>query len=333
MSVSTQSLSATPALRDTLLARAHEFGLPALLDALAALGFGWDQIVFRSEPSPAHKSFLVHHVEFQSTPPCAIVYLNIGLLAAQSPLPSYFFSLLDDGQHDRDALTSFLALFDHPLLRDWAQAQYPERDARLWPDWEEDKSLLLHLMALHSPSSLHWLFQRVYPELALHVTRLVQEQKLVTKQVIIGQTAIGESRALGGQVRLSAGALSVSLYCEETHCATGRPWAQEAAQRLDRYILPQLCDQNLFLDVWLIFFDSVSTAHLPLDPEHPDSFLGFDPLGQSQSSEKSRAISTSLATDTATSHRSVSDRSVPAIAGEDRGRQHVLIFSGHTDRG
>ena len=61
----------------------------------------------------------------------------------------------------------------------------------------------------------------------------------------------------------------------------GEAWAKEAARRFETYILPLLQEQNLFLDVWLVIFDSSSTAHLVAEKAAPDSFLGYDPLGRS----------------------------------------------------
>ena len=266
-----------------MIRRAHEFTLPALLDALAALGLLAEEIEFRSHRTQAHQAFLIHGVELADNPRRAVISLNIGLLAAQSPLPSYFFALLEDGRHDSDAVISFLALFDHPLLRDRARAEYPERDRRTIADWDYDKSLILRLMALQSPNSLHWLFQRVFPELGVEVSRVVQRRTLQTEQVILGG-ALGDSRALGGHVKMAAGGVSLTLYCDEPRSPAGRPWAIEAARRFTAHILPLLQDQNFFLDVWLVIFDSSTTAHLVSEKAAPDSFLGYDPLGRSKHS-------------------------------------------------
>lgn len=275
--------SPNQALANAIVRRAHEFTLPALLDALAALGLRAEELEFRSHRSQAHQAFLIHSVELRDNPSRAIVRLNIGLLAGQSPLPSYFFALLDDGEHDTDALLYFLALFDHPLLKARARAEYPERDRQCVADWEHDQGLVLRLMALQSPSSLHWLFQRVYPELGVAVGRLVQQRTLATEQVIMGSSALGESRALGGKVSLATGGVAVTLYCDAPTSPAGRPWAQEAARRFDTHILPLLREQNFFLDIWLVILDGSPTAHLVADPRAPDGFLGYEPLGGSAS--------------------------------------------------
>jgi len=286
-------------LSEAIVRRAHEFSLPALLDALAALGLRSEQVTFRSNLSQAHHAFLIHAVHLYEEPRQAVVELNIGLLAAQSPLPSYFFSILDEGGDNSDVVITFLGLFDHPLLRERACSEYPERNRRNISDWEHDKTLILSLMALQSPSSLHWLFQRIFPELGVQVRRRVQTHALTTSQVIMGATALGESRALGGNVKVAAGGVSLTLYCEEPLTPAGRPWAQEAVRRLDAHILPLLSDKNLFLEVWLVVVGSVSTARLAASQRSPDSFLGYDPLGRSASQPET---------------------------------QRVLLFSGHADR-
>jgi hypothetical protein len=336
------------ALADAITRRARDFTLPALLDALAALGLRFGDIEFRSQRGQAYQRSLVHSVELSAAPRRALVYLNIGLLAAQSPLPSYITGLLADGEHDGDALIAFLGLLDHPLLRERALAEYPERDRRVFCDWDRDQTLLLHLMALQSPSSLHWLFQRIYPELAVEVGRHLQDHHLVTSQVILGSTYLGESRALGGQVKLAAGSMSVTLYCEEPSSYSGRPWAREARRRLHGFILPLLEDKNMFLDVWLIFFERDTLAHLIADRRLPDSFLGYDPLGAPvrDGSDTDRMQSDRADTAPAPSAQEhsrapgalfdgVKERSRSAdILPSNRRRAHqrVLLFRGHTDR-
>jgi hypothetical protein len=297
------------ALMAAIVRRAHEFTLPALLDALLAVGLRAEEVIFRSHLSHSHQAFLVHSVEFLSEPPRAIVTLNIGLLAAQSPLPSYFFAILERGSHDTEALLAVLYLIDHPLLRERARSEYPERDRRTVSDWDQAKGLLLRLLALQSPRTLHWLLQRVFPELGLAVERSTSELPLSTDQVIIGTTALGESRALGGQVRLSHSTLTVTLYCEESETPTGRPWTQEAARRLERHILPLLKEQALYLQLWLVFANRDASARVSSSQRQPDSFLGHDPLSRA-APQPSPTEQTRIAWPSS---------------------QRVLLFSGYTD--
>ena len=305
----TPPISPESALMAAIVRRAHEFTLPALLDALLAVGLRAEEVIFRSHLSRGHQAFLVHSVEFLNEPRRAVVTLNVGLLAAQSPLPSYFFSVLEQGRHDTDALLAVLYLMDHPLLRERARSEYPERDRRIVSDWEQSKALLLRLMALQSPRTLHWLFQRVFPELGLSVERATSVLPLSTEQVIIGTTALGESRALGGQVRLSHSALAVTLYCDEPETPTGKQWTQEAARRMDRYILPLLQEQSLYLQLWVVFFNRDAIARVSSSHRKPDSFLGHDLLRR------------------ATAQPGSTDQSHIVL----KSSQRVLLFSGHTD--
>ncbi|HNN52329.1 MAG TPA: hypothetical protein PKO07_14970 [Pseudomonadota bacterium] len=296
-------------LMATMVRRAHEFTLPALLDALQAVGLRAEEVIFRSHLSHSHQAYLVYSVEFLGDPRRAVVTLNIGLLAAQSPLPSYFFSVLERGGHNTEALLAVLYLIDHPLLRERARSEYPERDRRTVSDWEHAKGLLLRLLAPQSPRTLHWLFQRVFPELGLSVERATSELPLATDQVIIGTTALGESRALGGQVRLSHSALTVTLYCEEAESLTGRPWTQEGARRLQQFILPLLRESALYLQLWMAFTGRDALARLSSSHRKPDGFLGHEPL--------SRAVS----------QPSPPEHSLIA----SQSSQRVLLFSGYTD--
>ena len=104
---------------------------------------------------------------------------------------------------------------------------------------------------------------------ALIVGPATSELPLSTDQVIIGTTALGESRALGGQVRLSHSTLTVTLYCEESETPTGRPWTQEAARRLERHILPLLKEQALYLQLWLVFANRDASARVSSSQRQP----------------------------------------------------------------
>ena len=59
-----------------------------------------------------------------------------------------------------------LYLIDHPLLRERARSEYPERDRRTVFDWEHAKGPLPSATGSAEPRTLHWLFQRVFLSLA-----------------------------------------------------------------------------------------------------------------------------------------------------------------------
>lgn len=274
------------AIEASVRARAREFTIPALLDVLHALGYRTTEIEYKSNQTAAHKASLIECIEFLTVPhKRVIITVNIGLLGVQSPLPSYFFRLME--QYDTDAMIDFIGFFDHGLLRSRFDALYPERDRAAFPDWEETKALNLKLLGLQSPSTMHWMFQRVFPELAVQAKRWVQRHTIETERVVLGDASLGEGCALGGAVTLAAGGIEITLYCEEAVTPAGAPWAREASRRLDEVILPLLRTVDLYLNVVLIFQDHKGWARL--EKEH---FLGFDPVydGGKRQAERAQAV-------------------------------------------
>ena len=114
------------------------------------------------------------------------VSLHMGLLSAQSPLPS-LLSEICRAARDRCALR-LLGFFDHHLLKRRASSLYPERDRTLFADWSETQAQLLQLIGLTAPSTLHWLFQRV-SRARVEVRRSTERKPLNAEGVVLGNAA------------------------------------------------------------------------------------------------------------------------------------------------
>lgn len=266
------------ALRERIVAEARRFSVPALLDLLHAMGYRDEEIEYRSHQSQRPQPALVHAVEFMepvAPPPgrlrTVIITVNIGLLTAQTPLPSYVMKILD--QQDASGMAEFLAFFDHHLLRDRFQALYPERNRGLFVDWEETKAKLLRMLGLESPSTMYWLFRRVYPELGLVVRRGQQQMPLNALGALLGEAVLGERYTLGGIAQVPVGGMEITLCAEEQLSPAGLPWAQEASRRLREQILPLLRGVDLQLTVFLLFVEHTEWARLV-----HEQYLGFEPI-------------------------------------------------------
>lgn len=265
-------------LRARISKAAHRFSVPALLDLLHAMGYRDEEIEFRSHLSQSPQGHLVHAIEFLTAAPgepdsprTVVVTVNLGLLAAQTPLPAYVMKIL--GQQDAAGMEEFLWFFDHALLRDRFQALYPERNRGLFIDWEETKSKLLRMLGLESPSTMYWLFRRVYPELGLVVRRGQQQMPLSALGASLGEAILGDRYTLGGIAQVPVGGMEITLCTEEPQSPAGIPWAQEASRRLMEQILPLLRGIDLQLSVFLLFVEHADWVRLV-----PDQYLGFDPL-------------------------------------------------------
>ena len=91
----------------------HRFDFVSLLRLLHTMGYRADQVFFRSTHNLSSQPSLLEAIEFRDGPsPRVIVSVNLGLLSAQTPLPSYFFKRVDQGFVDIDALVDFMAFFD-----------------------------------------------------------------------------------------------------------------------------------------------------------------------------------------------------------------------------
>src|SRR5690349_4693232 len=152
-------------LEEHIAERIQDFDVSALLELLSLLGYGEQDIEFRSHRSTSHQGQLLQSIQFIHHPQRrVIITANLGLLTVQTPLPSFFFQQMD--QLDQDMMEAFIGFFDDVLLRERFRGLFPERDASLLPRWEEQESLedRLTLLRLACPSSLHWLFAKVFPE-------------------------------------------------------------------------------------------------------------------------------------------------------------------------
>lgn len=304
--------------------RARDFSLPALLDVLEMLDYRPDEIEFGSVLSYSHPSSLIQSVQFFTEPRRRVhIALNMGLLSAQSPLPSY---ILKYAEHmEGDALIDFLGFFDHHLLRRRAASLYPERDRTLFADWPETQAQLLQLVGLTAPSTLYWLFQRVYPELGIEVRRSTERKALSAEGVVLGNAKLGEACAFGGGTSVPVGGLEVTLYSEEENTPTGIAWPVEASQRLREQIFSALGLTDVYLTVHLIILEQTSWLSI-----EDDRYLGFEPLWEDMRGDLS-LLAQSASTAGPSHSRAAAQAREAALRARSRSavRMHqVQLFSG-----
>lgn len=252
-------------LKERIVEQAARFELPALMDALEALGYLSEEVLFRSHPSLSHSASLVRSVAFQESPRRAIVECNVGLLSTQGPLPMYFWELLSE-QRDL-GLTQMLWFFDQELLAQRFGSLYPERDARRMPGWEATRKRLLLLARLSSPSGVHWLLSQCFPEFELQVRRTRGERLLRTEEFDVGGARMGAGCTLGGIGKLPvSGVEALLVFREEDSCGEAI-WIERVQERLCRLVLPVLFDQDpyLYLRVYLILRQAVGHLRLVRD--------------------------------------------------------------------
>ena len=257
--------------------RIRGFDIPALLAVLSASGYGDAQVEYRGHRTTLHQSHLVHDIQFIHQPhKRVIITVNMGLLSAQSPLPSFLMQTMDQLDHDR--LERFIGFFDHRLLHECFQGLYPERDEALLPGWADTVRDRLRMLRPTSSSTLHWLFAKTFPEVELSVRREVRQQRVSAREMRLGATALGEGDAMGGFASIPTGGMEVKLYCDGPIAGNGVAWAVEARRRFETKLLPLLSESVFMLTVFLVLRDQEGALRL-----ERDSYLGYEPLQDASS--------------------------------------------------
>jgi hypothetical protein len=260
------------ALEQRIRERIRGFDVPALLELLAASGYGDAEIEYRGHRTTVHQSHLVHDIQFIHEPDKrVIITVNLGLLSTHSPLPSFMMRTLDQLDHDR--LERFIGYFDHLLLQECFAGLYPERSATLLPGWPESAKDRLRLLRPTSASTLHWLFSKVFPETELSIRREVRQQHVPARGLRMGESTLGQGDAMGGFASIPTGGMEVKIFCNEPISSSGVPWAVEAHRRFEKDLLPLLSDTALMLTVILVLRDQEGFLRL-----ERESHLGYDPL-------------------------------------------------------
>ncbi|MRG92584.1 hypothetical protein [Polyangium spumosum] len=263
------------ALEEALSRAAPAFELPALV-ALLRSRFPERRLRFRSHPSLALEPTLVRAVAFVGAE--IEITLNLGLRAVTTPLPSYFTEIFAHPLAG-PSLEGVVALADHRLLGDHAEASAPVENERLVPRHASLRRSAFTLARPSSPITLGWLFRKVYPELEVSVRRAGHERRLPAPDARIGQATLGIS-ALGGEAEVSVPGVDAILVTDASRTWADEPWTREARARLFARVLPALSGAAVHLRVLLV--DHEASGKLVV---RGPGELGWDPLAKSRPSE------------------------------------------------
>ena len=273
------------ALRQRLALRVRDFEPAALVALLNHLGYDDDHIHFRSHDTKAAQPTLIDAIDFFDTPdalpwaddrsatqlaqralegklpnqgpgprwnemtPLTVITLNLGLLAPQSPLPSYFFQYMDDPLVRGDAFRAYLRYFDDRLLKAHLLAQHPELDHRLVNDYPAHRRRLLHSLGLSSLCALHTLVAQIFPELEVAVERSVVTRVARCEGVTLGKSHLGGRQAFGGQRKVSSAGYMVRLRAADPMTPCQVPWGIEARSRIEKNLDPILSQERIEVQV------------------------------------------------------------------------------------
>jgi hypothetical protein len=250
----------------------HLFDIASLLQLLRHMGYHPEEIQFRSHDGITSQPGLIHDISFKKDPARHVVIrMNLGLVSAQSPLPSYMRRKMDAEIGDIQSVIDFFGFFDHILILNYLTGIYPEMNKALYPDWESRRRRYLLMLDLRSCSTLHWLFQLVFPELGLHVEKTLLERTMSTTPIVLGRTVLGNDAMFGKITSIPVSGRRVTLYSEGEFTNREEPWPREVKKRLEEQIFPILQAVGIDIEIFLVIQSQRSWVKL-----HSESYLGYD---------------------------------------------------------
>jgi len=259
-------------LETKIAKKIHSFDPVSLLHLLDFLGYRPEEILFKSHMSTSSQSSLIQGIEFHQEPVRqVIISVNLGLLSAQSPLPSYFLKKMDKGSIDTLCFIDFIEYFDHFLILNYLINLYPELNTKIHADWELTKRRYLLMLDFKSCSTLHWLFQLAYPELEVRVEKAMLQRVLQTNRICLGETILGTDAMFGEEKAVPIYGRQITLFSEDELTDSGEPWPREIKKRLDDLVFPILSSVGIDLEIVLTIRAQKSWVKLSCE-----SYLGYD---------------------------------------------------------
>ena len=252
--------------------RVHAFDIISLIRLLVSMGYSQDEIRFKSHNSLCSQPGLIHDITFRQKPLREVaIELNMGLLNAQSPLPSYFRRKIEDDVAGRRRFEDFMGFLDHHLIKDYIHNIYPEINRSYFPCWELTKRRYIELLDLKSCTALHWLFQIVFPEIGVNVEKISLDREIRIIPIQLGNSALGNDAVFGRKAQVLVHGRRITLYSEDDVTDTQVPWPREIKNRLNGLIFPVLQPTGIDLEVNLVLKSQKRWAKL-----HQEAYLGYD---------------------------------------------------------
>ena len=261
-------------LERNIAARIGQFDILALLRLLADAGYGPQEIRFRGTETICSQERLIRGIRFFTKPFREVeITLNTGLMGAHSPLPSYFRKRIESDIALGHDFMAFIGFFDHVLILDYLCGVYPEINRFFGASPEMDTKTWLSLLDLRSPSALHVLFARAFPEADVELEKRILGREVEAEPVVLGTSCLGPSCILGNETEVAVCGRRIVLHFEEEVTETRIPWAEEAKRRLERLIFPLIGPLGLEMEIDLVMQERGRWVRLS-----PGCRLGYDTL-------------------------------------------------------
>ncbi|HCY86360.1 MAG TPA: hypothetical protein DHV36_14590 [Desulfobacteraceae bacterium] len=264
----------TLALEARIRENATRFDLISLIRLLRHIGYEDHQIRFKSYNTQLSQKSLIQEIKFRKWPgEIAELTLNLGLLAPQTPLPSYFQKIIDKGMIDVNAFYLFLNFFDQPLTEELVKSVMPEENTKLFPDWDQTRMNFIKMLDLKSVNSLHWFVSLFFPELTLRVDKISSRRDIATNPFVLGRAVLGDTATFGARTNIATRGVRITLFSEEERTNKDVPWPKEIRRRLETHVFPVLSTVGVDIQVVLVIRFQETWAKL-----EQNSYLGYDKI-------------------------------------------------------
>lgn len=255
--------------------RIREFDLCSLIRALEGMGIKRREIFFESNPQNTSPKSLCESIAFFNESPKVRIVLNMGLLGAHSPMPSYFQKMVDAEEIDPQRFLRYIGFFNHLLIQEHLRLTLPERNKNLFANWRETHFHYLSLLGFESISTLWLLVASSFPELTVNITKNPRMVRHSAATLVLGRDGLGPFSFIGERLDQTLSSFKITITTEEEVSELGSPWPVEVNQRLSDWLFPTLKKTDLHLSIVLLIKHKV--GHMHLSASHS---LGFDRIGQ-----------------------------------------------------
>ncbi|WP_185236177.1 hypothetical protein [Teredinibacter franksiae] len=259
--------------------RLGEFDLIALLRLLKHEGFQEQDIWFSSHNSLSSQNRVIEsvtlyeHSEFTNS---AFIELNLGLLASTGILPAHIRQFMDRPDVNEQSLQTFFQFYDHILIANYLGQVYPEINKIYFESWQHTKKCYTELQNMRSESSLHWLFERAFPEFYISLTRIPWASNTAQRLPVLGSSSLGQYREQANQNTQHTQCVKI-IMTQRPHMGKSlEDCTLVVRQRVNEWVFPWLNALSMSLEICLRL--SHSNKHLKLIDY---SSLGYDPFYRS----------------------------------------------------
>lgn len=255
-------------VRECIKKRAREFDIYGLMELLHHHGYQLTDVDMIGYQGLESQPSFIKSVEFLNNRVQIIVYF--GLAGANGVIPTYLMKMADNGTINDRHFSELIGFFDRYLLKTWLLGMMPERHLeRLGQTrW------LRAMQNFKSLSSLDWLFNQIFPDLQVRISRKAINIGQETRPAVLGTSKIGIEMILGSEFRVLDYGYEILLIADQEKYKPSQPWHVEIQKRFNERVHPLLTGLELHVDLWMAIRSTSSWFRI----EKEGNYLGYERL-------------------------------------------------------